>query len=167
MEWGCVNEYHYKCCLIGGSYQEKQCPLQDSASGVISLDEVMKHTGVTDEQLKQECDDVLLGDIAEHIVNYQKYGPKLGLSAADITTFQQNMRIADNAKLITAEVFKKWHKKQSFLATYKVLAEVALELGDGTGAKVICEICAKGTLVVIVWGVNNSSLSSSFVQSMC
>ena len=117
---------------------------------MITLEELIRHTGVTQKQLEQECDDVLLNDIAEHIVSYSKYGPKLGLSAADITTFQQNMRIADNAKLITAEVFKEWHKKRSFLATYRVLAEVALELGDGTGAKTICELCAKGTLAVIV-----------------
>ena len=113
---------------------------------MITLEELIRHTGVTHEQLEQECDDVLLNDIAEHIVSYLKYGPKLGLSAADITTFQQNMTIAHNAKLITAEVFKEWHKKRSFLATYRALAEVALELGDGTGATNICEICAKGML---------------------
>ena len=123
--------------------------LQDSTLGVISLEELIRHTGVTHEQLEQECDDVLLGDIAEHIVSYSKYGSKLGLSAADITTFDLDPRIAHNAMLITAKVFKEWHKKRSFRATYRVLAEVALELGDGTGATKICEICAKGTLVVV------------------
>ena len=99
--------------------------------------------------MEQECDNGLLSDIAEHIVDYSKYGSKLGLSTADITSLQLNLRIAHNAKLITAEVFKEWHKRQSFRATYQVLAEVALELGDGTGATKICEICAKGVLAVI------------------
>ena len=124
--------------------------LQDSTPGVFNLEDIIKHTGVTHKQLELECDDVLLNDIAEHIVSYWKYGPRLGISAADITTFQQNMMIADDAKLITAEVFKKWHNRRTFHATYRVLVEVALELGDETGATKICEICAEGMLAVIV-----------------
>ena len=118
--------------------------LQDRG-GVISLDAIIKRTGVTEEQLDHPCDDkVLLGKITEHIIDYQQYGPMLGISDADIGTFERDIRYAYSVKKITLEVFKLWHELKKYKATYRVLAEVSLELGKGTGAEKICQICAKG-----------------------
>ena len=113
--------------------------------GVISLDAIIKRTGVAKEQLDHPCDDeVLLEEITQHIVNYQQYGPRLEISGADISTFERDLRFAYSIKKITLEVFKLWHQRKKYDATYRVLAEVALKLGDGTGAEKICQICAEG-----------------------
>ena len=111
---------------------------------MISLENLKRRTGVTDEQLEKEVNDLHLDDLSEHIVDYRKYGPRLHLSEADIKNIEHNPRLYDSVKLITAEVFKEWHKKLSFKATYKELVEVALKLEDGTGAEIICKICAEG-----------------------
>ena len=115
--------------------------------GVLTLDEAIKKTGVTGEQLDHPCDDeVILDEIAEHIVKYRHYGSRLHLSSADITAIESNPRLAGDIKLITAQVFKSWYRKDPYGATYRVLAEVAIQLKDGAGAKKICEICAEGTM---------------------
>ena len=116
----------------------------------MNLSDIIKHVGVTDEQLDQECSDALLLEIAQKIVTYQRYAHKLGLSDPEIISFQHNMTVANDVRLITAEVFKSWHRKQAYLATYRALAMVAAQLGDKSGAQIICEICAKGKFNFIV-----------------
>ena len=103
-----------------------------------------RRTGVTVKQLKTECDDLRLHELSEHIVDYRKYGPWLGLSDADIEDIEGNPYTFSSKKLKAAEVFKKWHRKKGCEATYLQLLEVALKLNDGSGAEKICQICAEG-----------------------
>ena len=98
-------------------------------------------TGVTGNQLDQECDDLVLTEIAEYIVEYKRYAPWLGVDGATVKAFVHDHTISDNIKLITAEVFKDWHNRMQNEATYRALALVALKLKDGKGARKICEIC--------------------------
>ena len=109
---------------------------------MISLENLMKRTKVTNEQLDKEVDNLHLNDLSEHIVDYKKYGPRLGLSDADIKTFERDHTISYSIKLITAAVFKEWHRKRVSEATYRELVEVALKLEDGTGAEEICKLSA-------------------------
>ena len=98
----------------------------------------MSRTGVTDEQLNQECENELLEELSQHIVEYRKYGPRLGLSDADIRTFERDPTMYYSIKLITAAVFKEWHRVKESRATYRALVEIALKLEDGIGAEKIC-----------------------------
>ena len=109
---------------------------------MISLEHLKRRTGVTDDQLNKEVDDLHLDDLSEHIVEYRKYGRQLHLSEADVKHIERNPRLYYSVKLITAAVFKEWHGKLSFEATYRELVEVALKLEDGIGAKKIYKICA-------------------------
>ena len=110
------------------------------------MEKLIKSTGVTAEQLDQECDDAILKDIADQIVEYQRYGSKLGLSETDIKACRLSPDADGNIKLITAKVFQMWHKEKGDDATYRALANVALKLRDGTGAKIICQICKEGNI---------------------
>ena len=103
----------------------------------------MRRTGISDEQLDQECDDELLKELSQHIVDYRKYGPRLGLSDADIRTFECDPTMYFSIKLITAAVFMEWHARKGLKATYRVLVEIALKLEDGTGAEKICQMGTK------------------------
>ena len=102
------------------------------------MDSVMASTGATKELLERECVDQDLCEIAEYAVTYQVYGPRLGLTAADITEHEKNPRYSDSVKLITAAVFKEWHKKNGSMATYYVLVEMFLKSGDRIAAEKVC-----------------------------
>ena len=114
---------------------------------MIILENLKRQTGVTDEQLNKEVNDLDLDDLSEHIVEYRKYGQRLHLSEADVKSIERDPRLFHSVKLITAEVFKEWHRKLSFEATYRELVEVALKLEDGIAAKKICEVCVEGKTV--------------------
>ena len=105
----------------------------------------MRHTGVTNEQLDAECDDLHLDELSEHIVDYRRYGPRLDLTEADIQNIERNPVLFFSQKLKVAAVFKKWHSKNGCEATYRRLLKVALKLEDGSGAEKICQICAEGS----------------------
>ena len=83
-------------------------------------------------------------ELSQHIVDYRKYGPRLGLTDADIRTFERDPTMYFSIKLITAAVFMDWHSKKESQATYRVLAGIALKLEDGTGAEKICQMSARG-----------------------
>ena len=117
---------------------------QSHRSRVISLENLKTRTGVTDEHLDQECDDEQLKELSQHIVDYRKYGPRLGLADADIRTFERDPTMYFSIKLITAAVFMEWHERKGVKATYRVLVGIALKLEDGTGAEKICQMSVKG-----------------------
>ena len=115
-----------------------------SRERVIPLTRLKNRTGVTDEQLDQDVDDDALDTLSDYIVDYRKYGPRLGLSSAKIKNIEQDPALFYSMSKKTAEVFKEWHKKKSSKgsdATYRDLIEVALQLEDGIAAEKICQIC--------------------------
>ena len=83
--------------------------------------------------------------MAESIVAYRRYGPRLGLKDADIENIELDRRVSHSVKLITAAMFKEWHTRMRSDATYGFLVETALSLEDGTGAEEICSLCAKSS----------------------
>ena len=107
----------------------------------------MERTGVTYDQLNNECTDVSLDQLSEYIVKYRKYGTRLGLKETDILEIEHNPKHIYSMKGKSAALFKEWHRKKGSEATYHHLVQVALKLGDGAGAEKICEICAVGELV--------------------
>ena len=102
----------------------------------------MRRNGVTAEQLSRKFDTVDFDRLSEKTVEYQKYGPRLGLSPQDIKEIEQNPHFSGILKVITAAVFKKWYTKNPWEATYSALLEVAVELEDGVAADKICQLCA-------------------------
>ena len=77
------------------------------------LEELIADTGVTKKQLDSECDDAHFVLITKHIFNYQEYGPLLGVPDQRIKAIEQNMHFRSDAKLITAEVFREWHRNEN------------------------------------------------------
>ena len=107
---------------------------------VREMESVMASTGATKELLDRECVDQDLCEIAKHAVDYQVYGPKLGLTPADITEQERNPSISHSVKLITSAVFQKWHRKNGSMATYYVLVEMFLKSTDRIAAEKVCRM---------------------------
>ena len=65
--------------------------------------------------------------------------------------FQQDIadirsdQLLDSHYMKTVRVLEKWHRSNSFMATYKNLIEVSLTLGDAVLATNICKIIKCGT----------------------
>ena len=116
-------------------------------SNVIGLEYLKRRTEVTDIQLDQRVDVNDLNDFGQHIVDYKKYGPQLGVSDNDIKEIERDPTLFHSLKDKAVAVFKKWHENKAGLATYRALVDVALKLGDGIGAERICMACAKSKLL--------------------
>ena len=111
-----------------------------------SLKSLKDHTGVTDRQLDQEVSDDDLDTLSQDIVEYRKYGSRLGLNDADIRDIEQHPAVFYSLKAKASEVFKLWHSRKRYEATYRFLLNVAFQLNDGNAAEKICHICAKSKL---------------------
>ena len=109
-----------------------------AASPVTELGSVLARTGITQEQLNQECEYRDFYDIAEVATDYRTYGSRLGLSLADITEQEKNPSISDSVKLITAAVFEEWHRKMGSKATYYELALMFLKSNNQSAAEKVC-----------------------------
>ena len=110
---------------------------------MITLDRLKELTGVTNEQLDKECEEIHLEQLAQSIVEYRKYGSRLGLTRADIREIEQQPALVFSMKDKTAAVFKEWHRRSPSHATYRALVEVALKLEDGSSAIKICKLCVE------------------------
>ena len=107
---------------------------------------------VTDEQLDKECKDEDLDYFGRSIVGYMKYACHLGLSEAEISDIDGDMRIVHSNMLKLAFAFKRWKSKckaSNLPATYRSLLKVALMLADGNGAEEICRTCKESKPTII------------------
>ena len=99
---------------------------------------------VTDERLDEECEDEDLDSFGRSIDGYMKYACRLGLSEAEISDIDGDIRIAHSNMLKLAFAFKRWKSKckaSNLPATYRSLLKVALKLEDGNAAEEICRAC--------------------------
>ena len=104
------------------------------------IDSVIASTGISKEQLDQECDNRDFYEVAERAIDYQVYGPILGLSKTDITEQVKNPSVSHSVKLITAAVFEEWHKKNGSMATYYELVAMFLKSNNRTAAEKVCQM---------------------------
>ena len=93
--------------------------------------------------MDKEVNNDSLVSLAQHIVDYRKYAPRLGLSDSDIKDIENNPLLFYSLRQKSEAVFKEWHKKKLGSATYRRLVDVALQLEDGIAAERICEACVK------------------------
>ncbi len=95
-------------------------------------------TGVTDYQLKQKCQDEHLRKISQHVGNRHDFAAKFGLLPALIAGIQIDPSLSFAQK--TQKVLM-WWRDNNDNATYLKFVQVCLELGNGSVASKMCEIC--------------------------
>ena len=82
------------------------------------LHELVNHVGIDISKLKESPDDNKLRDISDHQgAEWESCATELGLSLGDIDDIKTDYKI-----------LALWKQRQSFMATYKVLAEVFIFL---------------------------------------
>ena len=109
-----------------------------TVSSVTELGSVLARTGITQEQLNQECEYRVFSEIAETATDYRTYGSRLGLSSSDITEQERNTHISHSMKLITAAVFEEWHRRMGSKATYYELVLMFLTSKNQNAAEKVC-----------------------------
>ena len=104
----------------------------------LTLDQLLCHTGITEERIDQECTNDNLSKIAPHLTNWLKYGKALRLTDLEIQEIHTNLLL--DATMKAHKVLQRWHQANSFQATYRRLIEVCLEHRDVIVAKEICKL---------------------------
>ena len=120
------------------------CLLRLKVMPRLNINDLKKQTGVSDNQLGQECQEKHLKKITQDVENYLQFASKFDLPRdvlADIKT--------DNKLLFgqrTEKVFL-WWRKNSGNPTYLTFVQACLELGQGDIARKMCKMC-KGIIIM-------------------
>ena len=102
----------------------------------VSLDELIAYVGVSLGDLDARCEDDDLAELSQPIsASWKLLAPFLKLTDAEIEDID-----SDNAKtrLKVLSMLKVWKKKNAFQATFRVLVEVLLKVGDAETAEKVC-----------------------------
>ncbi len=106
----------------------------------VTCNDLIQRTGVTQQDLERECSPKKLRTLSEHIFNWKILADDLELSPAEIFAIKTD---PFTAKYGAREVLNRWHEKNGFDATYKILVDVMLRQSNVSLAQNIC-ILAKG-----------------------
>ncbi len=101
----------------------------------MTCNDLIQRTGATQQNLEQECSPEKLRTFSEQISNWQTLAEDLGLSPASISAIKTDPHIANHR---AHEVLKRWHVKNGFNATYKILVSVMLQQSNVLLAQTIC-----------------------------
>jgi hypothetical protein len=101
----------------------------------VGLGELVEHVGLSDADLGTRCEDEDLSDLCLLIPSWKTLAPFLKLTDTEIEDID-----SDNSKSRekVLSMLKKWKRKHTFQATYKVLVEVFLKVGDAETAEKVC-----------------------------
>ena len=102
----------------------------------VTLDELLQKVGVKATQLDKACSDKHLLKIAQSLESWRQLGCQLELSSAEIETIKGD---GGNEPEKRQQMLKAWQKKFAFKATYEVLVEALLNIGN---AKMAAEVCS-------------------------
>ena len=106
----------------------------------VTMEDLKKRFGITDEQLGQVISDDDLEKIAMNMTDYLSYAVALKLKEGE----RQAIKIAsDPAKwwIKSYNVLLAWKNANEIIATYGALAKVALAQGEGAFAGKIVQVC--------------------------
>ena len=105
----------------------------------ITFEALIQRAGLSPELLDKECTDYHLRRIAHLDHNWLTLATNLpGVSEQDITQIRNDHQLEPAVRAL--RVLEKWHRSNSFMATYKKLIEVSLMQGDAVLASNICSI---------------------------
>ena len=103
----------------------------------VTLDELLKKVGITPEQLNETCTNDHLHDIALFLKSWRTLAPHLQLSSNDVEAVDED---AHSAKERRQKFLESWKAKFAFTATYRVLVEAFLKIGNADQAEEVCRL---------------------------
>ena len=107
-----------------------------SSTPRVTLSELLEHTGISEDTLRQRCSDEHLRDIAKKVDNWEVYAPYLGFESRDIEDLKEQFK---RPELRSSNAFLKWKERAAFKATYHYLVvNVFLKYGNGVLAEFVC-----------------------------
>ena len=101
----------------------------------VTLDELLKEVGITHKQLNEKCTNEHLHDIALFLKSWRTLAPQLGLSSSEVEAVEGN---AHSEKERRQKFLESWKAKFAFKATYRVLVEALLKIGNADQAEQVC-----------------------------
>ena len=108
----------------------------------ITLDELLKETGICTEKLSERTSNEHIHEIAKFLTSWRKVATYLGLDDNDLDAIEREERDEHMKKI---KALQKWKGKFGFKASYRKLVEVLLSLAMADVAEEICHLL-KGQL---------------------
>ncbi len=108
----------------------------------VTIEELKKHTKVTDSQLNTKIEDECIISISELFENVEDYVMLLKLKPGqetDVTDLSHFRGI----KIAMIKALKLWREPHPYTATYRALVKILLEADKGNIADKICQFCAE------------------------
>ncbi len=115
------------------------CPSgsQVASDQPITVADIVRHVGISEEDLDRECSNEHLQEIGTFLPNWATFAEALLLTTAQITGIQVNPNICYEMK--AEKVLELWRRRDVFRATYRRLVEICLHrFKHGEAAKKIC-----------------------------
>ena len=100
----------------------------------ITLDELLKEVGLTPKQLEEKCTNEHLHNIALSLKSWRTLAPHLGLEVDAVD------RDAHGEEEKKQKCLESWKAKFAFKATYRVLVEALLKIGNADQAEEVCRL---------------------------
>ena len=98
----------------------------------------MREYDVTDEQLNTKIREEDIYDLAGYFDCVETYLDKLGLTAGQQTDVK-DLAFRCNTKIAMLEALKLWRQPKPWLATYRTLLQILLDLKRGDVAVSVCQ----------------------------
>ena len=103
----------------------------------VTLDELLKEVGITHMQLEEKCTNEHLHGISLSLKSWRTLAPQLGLSSSEVEAVDRD---AHSEKERRQKCLESWKAKFAFAATYRVLVEALLEIGNADQAEEVCRL---------------------------
>ena len=104
----------------------------------LSIQRIIKQTGVAEADLDKEVDNDLLRKVYPLIDDWELLAHELQLEDSQINRIKYDSTLSMEMKGFDA--LKKWHRKNSFLVKYYHLLETFIKLGNLKAAEKICKL---------------------------
>ncbi len=114
---------------------------------MITVESLQEDTGVTDDQLDQNCSFTHLKKVAPFVENYTKFADHFKLKPGEKSDIKTDQLSSFEQK--TEAVFKCW-KNKTKNPTYRKFIQACIDLTEGEVARRMSVLCAKSKKAVIV-----------------
>ena len=114
----------------------------------VTLDALLNELGMTHLQLEVTCTRQHLQDIALFLKSWRTVAPYLGLSTAEVEEIERDGKEEKERRLKTLE---SWKSKFAFKATYMVLIETFLKIGQASQAEQVCHVLVPQSSKKGIW----------------
>ena len=131
----CTFKHLLNCMCIGVSILLMHISL---CAGGLTVEKLKRETGVDDSQLATRIREEHLHDLAGCFVQLETYLDRLGLNPAQQTDIH-DLAAQRGTQIAMAQALKLWRQPKPWLATYRALVEILLDLRRGDVAFRVCQ----------------------------